>query len=133
LGTSLVAVPFTALQLAVDPDGEQWVTLANPLLIALTGALIVAIGVRLGRRRWLAVAAGLTFGTATMAPQQSTELFSEPGVGLALLSAVYSLMRWRAGATWAPWLLARRWQSPSSSAPTPFCSLGWSSWPRPRS
>jgi hypothetical protein len=93
-GTTLLALPFDALQRAVAPRARSWLTLANPMVLAACGALLFLIGRRLGWRASTCVATALGFGLLTPALWQSTELFSEPGVALASLLLVFGALSW---------------------------------------
>jgi hypothetical protein len=107
IGMSLVLAPLWALQLHVHGDRTNavWLTLANPVLLAATAAIIVRIGTALGWRRANAVAAALAFALLTMAPQYSTELFAEPGVTFATALALLGCLRWEEGRIRGPWFV----------------------------
>jgi hypothetical protein len=94
-GTTLLALPFDAVQRAVRPAGASILTLANPTVLAASGSMLFLIGRRLGWRRWVCVATALGFGLLTPALWQSTEMFSEPGVTLASLAIVLGMLVWR--------------------------------------
>jgi hypothetical protein len=96
LGTTLLALPFDALQRAVAPGSRSLLTLANPLMLASCGALLFLIGRRLGWRSWVCVLTALGFGVLTTALWHSTEMFSEPGVAFAALLLVYGALSWQA-------------------------------------
>ena len=86
IGTSLLLVPFAALQHWIRPDGAQLHTLANPVVLAVTAGVVLHVGAELGWRRWVSAVSGIAFALLTMALWQSTEVLSEPGVtfGVAL-------------------------------------------------
>jgi hypothetical protein len=94
-GTTLLALPFDALQRAVDPRSQILLTLANPMVLAACGALLFLIGRRLGWRPSVCVLTALAFGVLTPALWQSTEMLSEPGVTFASLLIVYGTLAWR--------------------------------------
>jgi hypothetical protein len=94
-GTTLLALPFDALQRAVLPGGQSLLTLANPVVLAACGSLIFLIGRRLGWRSWVCVLTALGFGLLTTALWQSTEMLSEPGVTLGALLIVFGALSWR--------------------------------------
>ncbi|MGO9874449.1 MAG: hypothetical protein ACLPVY_11675 [Acidimicrobiia bacterium] len=93
-GTTLLALPFDAVQRAVHPQGASILTLANPAVLAASGSLLFLIGRRLGWRAWVCVATALAFGLVTPALWQSTEMFSEPGVTLGSLAIVLGILSW---------------------------------------
>lgn len=97
LGTSLVLVPFTWLQRIVDPGGLGIVTLANPILIATATGVLVAILKHLGIGRAASFFGAFGFLCVSTALWHSTEVFSEPTITVALLIAIYGLLRWSAG------------------------------------
>lgn len=93
-GTTLLVLPFDAVQRAVHPAGASILTLANPSVLAASGSSLFLIGRRLGWRAWVCVATALAFGLVTPALWQSTEMFSEPGVTLASLAVVLGMLSW---------------------------------------
>ena len=93
-GTSLLVLPFDALQRWVHVRGGSILTLANPTVLAGCGVVLVFIGRRLCWRRWVCVATALGFGLLTTALWQSTEMFSEPGVTLGCLLVVLGVLVW---------------------------------------
>jgi 4-amino-4-deoxy-L-arabinose transferase-like glycosyltransferase len=102
LGLSIAILPLVALQEATRPDGQGIILLTNVLVVAATATLLFALARISGfERRW-SLAAALVFGFTTMAVQQSTDLFSEPGVGLFVVLAVFGLAQWRRGVRWGP-------------------------------
>jgi 4-amino-4-deoxy-L-arabinose transferase-like glycosyltransferase len=105
IGMSLLMAPLWALQLMRDPNGAFWLTTVNPALTAITGVLLYRIGRDLGFRRVSAVIAALAFGLLTLAPVYSTELFSEPGVTLAIVVVLWGLLGWGKGRASGPWLV----------------------------
>jgi|GEM_PF-1357377 hypothetical protein len=104
IGMSLLLTPLWAFQ-GVKENGAQFLTLANPLVLAATGALLFRIIIEVGWRRSTAVGAALVFGMLTMAPMYSTELFSEPAVTLGTVAVVLGLIRWRGERPSGPWLI----------------------------
>src|SRR5262249_35584745 len=75
VGTSLLVLPFDAVQRLVHVHGGSILTLANPTVLAGCGVLLFFIGRRLGWDRWVCVATALGFGLLTTALWQSTETF----------------------------------------------------------
>lgn len=104
IGISLVVAPLYAIQRHLDWPDEAVVTLANPLLLAMTGVLLHRLGRAIGLRPAAALAAPLLFGYLTLAVPYSTELFSEPGVALALTLLLLGLVRWQQDRTRGPLL-----------------------------
>jgi hypothetical protein len=105
VGVPLLLAPLWPLQFRLDPLGAQWLTIANPLVLAATGAALYRIGVEVGLRRATSVGIAFTFGLLTMAPIYSTELFAEPAVTLGTVLVVLGCVRWRRGMTSGPWLV----------------------------
>jgi hypothetical protein len=93
-GTSLLVLPFDAVQRLVHVGGASILTLANPLVLAVCGVVLFFVGRRLGWDRWVCVGTALGFGLLTTALWQSTEAFSEPGVALACLLVVAAVLVW---------------------------------------
>ncbi len=93
LGMTLLALPLVW-------GGMLWsrlglvhsALLLNPILTALTGALIYRAGIRLGWRRATATAAALGFGLATMAWPYTQTFFSDPVSAFGLFGAFYGLL-----------------------------------------
>jgi hypothetical protein len=104
-GTSLFAIPFVALQRAVNDHSQALVSLASPMLLAASGSLLVLIGCRLGWRRSTSVLTALGFGLLTPALWQSTEMLSETGVALGSLLIVLGALRWRDAPRTSPLLV----------------------------
>ncbi len=94
-GTSLVALPFVALQRAINPRSQAVLSLASPVLLATSGSLLYLIGRQLTWRRAVCVLTALGFGLLTPALWQSTEMLSETGVTVATLFVVLGVLRWR--------------------------------------
>jgi hypothetical protein len=93
LGMSLLALPLVFVALLWERIGlTQTALLLNPLLMALTGALIFRAGLRLGWRRNIAIATALIFGLATMAWPYTQALFSDPMCAFGLFAAFYGLL-----------------------------------------
>jgi 4-amino-4-deoxy-L-arabinose transferase-like glycosyltransferase len=105
IGMPLVIVPLYVLQQAVHAPPEVLVTLASPLLLAASGAVLYLSGRELGWSRRLSLAGALVFGAFTMALQISQDLLSEPGVALATGLLVLGMVRWRTGRSSGPWLV----------------------------
>ncbi len=104
IGTSLLLAPFSAIQGTERLDGGFWVTLANPLMLALAAGVMIKIGLALGwARRW-AVLAALAFGLLTLAPSQSIELFAEPSVTFFSLLVAWGCLRWQHDDAIGSWL-----------------------------
>ena len=93
-GATVLALPFDAIQRAINDRSQTILTLANPVVLASCGSLLYLIGRRLGWRRWVAIATALGFGVLTTALWQSTELFSEPGVAFGALLIVLAILMW---------------------------------------
>jgi Dolichyl-phosphate-mannose-protein mannosyltransferase len=104
IGMPLVILPLYVLQQGLHAPPEVVVTLASPLLLAASGALLYLSGRELGWSRRLSLAGALVFGTLTMALQISQDLFSEPGVAFAMALLTLGLLRWRSGRPSGPWL-----------------------------
>jgi hypothetical protein len=105
IGMPLVILPLYVLQQAFHAPPHVLVTLASPLLLAGSGAVLYLSGRELGWSRRLSLAGALVFGAFTMALQISQDLFSEPGVGFAMALLVLGLLRWRTGRPSGPWLV----------------------------
>src|SRR2546421_648463 len=75
-GTTLLCLPFVAVQRAVNSVGQSLTSLANPVVLAATGSVLFLIGRRLEWTRAICVATALGFGVLTPALWQSTEMFS---------------------------------------------------------
>ncbi len=103
---SLVTAPLWGLAPNQIVSNAPWISLANPLLLAATSAVIVWTALIVGWRRSTAVLCGFLFGFGTMAAPYSQTLFSESGVALGAALALLGYVAWwrgevRAGA----WLL----------------------------
>jgi hypothetical protein len=95
-GVSLLEVPLAWLGLAVPAWGAATTALLfNSLVTAATGALLLLYLRRLGYGDRIALAAGLTFGLATLAWPYAKTCFSDPLAGLCLLGAALALLRFR--------------------------------------
>lgn len=105
LGLSLVLVPFYGIQQLIRPGRQEILLLTNAVLIPMTAALVYAAARLLRWNRLIALLAAASFGLLTLAPQQSTDLFSEPGVGLFLMMAIVGLLAWRERLAIGPWML----------------------------
>ncbi|MFL6250998.1 MAG: hypothetical protein ACJ75C_15750 [Actinomycetes bacterium] len=105
IGMPLVLLPLYLLQRALAIQPYLLESLASPLLLAPTGALLYLAGRELGWSRRLSLAGALVFGALTQTLQISQEAWSEPGVALAVALAVLGLLRWRSGRASGPWLV----------------------------
>lgn len=105
LGLSLVLVPFYLLQRTFQPGGQEILLLVNPCFIAATAALIYRIGSYLRWSRGQSVSGSVIFGLLSMAVQQSTDIFSEPGVGFFIVVSLLGLLGWRSGTATSAWLV----------------------------
>ncbi len=106
LPTSLAAVPLYLIGMSVPDLGAVQTAFAlNAFITAITGALIVAIAIRLGYELIVAAASGLVFGLVTMAGVYGRFFGSEQLVGLVLLLALWGLLRFRQRKHW----LAAAW------------------------
>ncbi len=95
-GVSLLEVPLAWLGLIVPAWGAATtVLLFNSLVTAATGALLLLYLRRLGYDDFTSLAAGLTFGLATLAWPYAKTCFSDPLAGLCLLGAALALLRFR--------------------------------------
>lgn len=97
IGMSLFVLPFYGVQRALGIQRDWMVLLANPAIIAATGATLYRIARTLGWSRLLAVSAPIVFVTTTMVLQHSTDVLSEPGIGLSLCLVILGVLRWRVG------------------------------------
>ena len=99
LTPSLLLIPVTWLA-----DVLPWrslralAMLLNPLLTALTSALVYSLARRIGARPVAAFLGGLIFGLATLALVYVKTLFGEPLAALLLILAVWAAHRYRAAA-----------------------------------
>ena len=100
IGVSLLVVPVYALSKLTGHE-MLLLSLINPLLTAVAGVVVFAIGRELRWVRTMSVLAALTFGLLTMALQSTTELFSEPAVALCIVLLVWAILRWRDEWQWA--------------------------------
>jgi hypothetical protein len=100
IGVSVLVVPAYALSKLVGHE-MLLVSLINPLLTAVAGVVVFAIGRELRWGRYMSVLAAATFGLLTMALQSTTELFSEPAVALCVVLLVWAILRWRNEWRWA--------------------------------
>lgn len=105
LGLSLLIIPFYLVQKSIQPGGQEAILLVNQLLIAGTAVLLYVVGCFMAASRTLSFVGAIGFGLLTMAPQQSTDLFSEPGVGFFTILSLLGLLIWRGGDTHGAWLL----------------------------
>ena len=105
IGMPLVLLPLYLLQRALHITPYFLESLASPLLLAPTGALLYLAGRELRWSRRLSLAGALVFGALTQALQISQEAWSEPGVALAVALVVLGMLRWRSGRASGPWLV----------------------------
>ena len=105
IGMPLVLLPLYLLQRALHIAPHLLESLASPLLLAPTGALLYLAGRELRWSRRLSLAGALVFGALTQALQISQEAWSEPGVALAVALVVLGMLRWRSGHASGPWLV----------------------------
>ena len=93
LGMTVLALPLVWGALLWSRLGlVHTALLLNPILTALTGALLYRAGIRLGWRRATATAGALGFGLATMAWPYTQTFFSDPVSALGLFGAFYGLL-----------------------------------------
>jgi hypothetical protein len=96
VGMSLLALPLAWLGLIIPIWGPATAALLlNAIVTAATGALLLQYLQALGYDGWIALAAGLTFGLATLAWPYAKTFFSDPLAGLCLLAAALALLRFR--------------------------------------
>ena len=100
---SVLLVPFYAAGRLLAGNGLFLVPLFEPLLTALTAAVVMLLLVELGIRWRRSLLVALAFAFGTLAWQYATRLFSEPVIALCLLSAVLCLQYYRR-TTEARWL-----------------------------
>jgi hypothetical protein len=100
IGVSVLVVPFYALSKLFGHE-MLLVSMINPLITAVAGVVVFAVGRELRWGRFMSVLAAVTFGFLTMALQSTTELFSEPAVALCILILVWAILRWRNEWQWA--------------------------------
>lgn len=94
IGVSLFALPFFVIEQAWHLPRSSAVTLTNPALLSMTAWVLFAIGRRLGWSRGLSLVAPFVFVVGGMTAWASTELFSEPGICLAVSLLVLGLIGW---------------------------------------
>ena len=100
IGVSLVILPLYGIARAFHLSATRTnliVMWTNPFITAAAAAVLYRIGLALSWSRRLAVLVALAFGLLTMMIQDSTELFSEPGVDLGIGLLLLGLLRWRDG------------------------------------
>ncbi len=101
IGLSLVIAPFYALSKATG-NAPLVLSFVNPLIVSATLVVAFAIGRALKWSNLLAVLCAVVYGVLTLVLQSTTELFSEPGVGLCIALIVWAVLRWRDGLRHAP-------------------------------
>jgi hypothetical protein len=99
LGVSIIAVPFYALS-KLTGNEMTILSMINPLIVATSVVFCYAIGRCLQWKDSLAVLAAVAFSILTMTLQSTTELFSEPAVGLCIAILVWGCLKWRV--QWKP-------------------------------
>jgi len=93
LGMALLALPLVWLARLWPAIGlTHAALLVNPLLTALTGALLYRAGLRMEWSRRTALITALTFGLATLAWPYSQTMFSDPVCAMGLFGAFYGLL-----------------------------------------
>ena len=93
LGASMAAAPLAWLALRVPGIGLMQTTyLFNMLVTALTAVVLFFYALRLGYSRDVSLLVGGLFGVATMAWPYAGYFYSEPLMGLLLLTAAYLLL-----------------------------------------
>ncbi len=96
IGLPIGLLPFTWLGLVVPWWGTVGASLLfNALVTALTAVLISAYLSELGYPPRTGLIVALTFGLTTLAWPYAKSLFSDPFSGLLLLSAAYTLLKFR--------------------------------------
>jgi hypothetical protein len=103
---SLAMVPLYWLGLMLPGLGMlQTASLLNPIVTAISAALLFRLVRRLGYEERVAVGVALLYGLAVIAWVYSKYLFSEPLAGLLLLATAYLLITFRQEAgNWRPML-----------------------------
>jgi hypothetical protein len=103
---SLVMAPLYWLGLMLPGLGMlQTASLLNPIVTAISAALLFRLVRRLGYEERVALGAALMYGLAVIAWVYSKYLFSEPLAGLLLLATAYLLIAFRQEAgNWRPTL-----------------------------
>ncbi len=102
IGTSLLILPATALELALGTRPYSFVLLMNPMVLAATGVVVQRIGVARGWSLRLATGAAIACVLCTPLLWAGTDLFSEPSVTLCCAVLLLAAIRWRDGKGWAP-------------------------------
>ena len=93
LGMTLLAVPLIWIARLWQAVGlVHTALLLNPLVTALTGALVYRAGRRLRWRRGAAVIAALAFGLATLVWPYTQTFFSDPICAFGLFGAFYAML-----------------------------------------
>jgi hypothetical protein len=103
---SLVMAPLYWLGLMLPGLGMlQTASLLNPIVTAISAALLFRLVRRIGYEERVALGAALMYGLAVIAWVYSKYLFSEPLAGLLLLTTAYLLIAFRQEAgNWRPML-----------------------------
>ena len=91
IGLSVVMAPVYALSKAIGHQ-ELLLSFINPVVTAATGVVVYRIGRPFGGTKSAALIAASSFGMLTMALQSTTELLSEPAVGLCEALIVLGLI-----------------------------------------
>jgi hypothetical protein len=103
LGLSIVLIPFYLMQKLFDADSASVLVQANVLFTAATALILYRIGILLRWSTDTAATGAVVFGVLTMAVQQSTDLFSEPGLCFFLMLAVFGVLASDRPTTIGPW------------------------------
>ncbi len=106
LGMSLAMAPLYWLGLLIPGLGMlQTASLLNPIVTAISAALLFRLVRRLEYEEWVALGVALLYGLAVITWVYSKYLFSEPLAGLLLLATAYLLITFRQeGGNWRPLL-----------------------------
>lgn len=98
MGFPLLAAPFYWLAQQLDwLHRVHMVMLLNPLVTAVTGAILYLTGRQLGYGRNATLIAAFTFGLASLAWPYAQTFYREPMVALGWSLALYALVRWHTG------------------------------------
>ncbi len=102
IGTSLALVPLVALGQFLMHDPRALVIVYLPVICGLTVVALNGVLVELGVSRTWAAALSLIYAFGTLAWHYSGVMFSEPLLGLTMILALLSLLRFKrtGGARW---------------------------------
>lgn len=96
IAPSLTLVPFVlAADLLPPLTARAASMLLNPLITALTSAILYSLLRWIGFSTWVSWLTSFLYGTATMAVIYTGTLFGEPLAAFAIASAVLAFARWR--------------------------------------